>query len=149
MEDDGFGVRHMSAPSAETTHTSGFLGCTDLSSREGFGVPALGRAGEGHRVSARREENTNPSELVRRDLMRNEMAYLDRFRPGVYQFVIHAVICKWQAGRTNKKKDNDGKPLGSQYGPERRYTAPGVATRGGSTAVGKSGLGRGAWQAVP
>jgi hypothetical protein len=48
MEDDGFGVDDMTAPSAETTHRSAFLGCTDLSSREGFAVHELGRVGEAH-----------------------------------------------------------------------------------------------------
>jgi hypothetical protein len=149
MEDDGLGVGHMTAPSADTTHRSAFLGCTDLSSREGFSVPALGPVAEADRVSGKQDANDKPSEMVRRDLLKNEMAYLDRFRSGVYHFIIHDVIDKWQSRRAKKKKDNDGNPLGSQYGPERRYTAPGVATRGGSTAVGKSGLGGWVLQAIP
>jgi hypothetical protein len=40
----------------------------------------LGGVAEAHRVSGKEEENKKPSEMVRRDLLRNEMAYLDRFR---------------------------------------------------------------------
>jgi hypothetical protein len=96
MEDDGFGVDDMATPSAETTHRPAFLGWTDRSSREGFAVHGLGRVAEAHRVSEKQEENNKPSEMVRRDLLRNEMVSLDRFRSGDYQWAIHAVICKGQ-----------------------------------------------------